>query len=248
MNALVRTKFLPSLLMVIFALSVSGCIGSGDSDSAKEDSDDNLTSGAAVGGGATTIPSFTPAPPVSLPSTPEPNLIAQAVVNVGVLSFEQINETYAVLTGMDPNRNEIRNLYEDLKTSLPINNDIKSFSATTQNAASKLAARYCFEAIRQDRETINGSGLRGRTFVAPGFNFGRTPAQLNDAERSLLVKAMLDNFWQRDPGEAPTQDDTEFQNLFLTLVNGEANNNTTTRNAAVGVCTAILSNANVLFM
>lgn len=237
-----KYRHLLLVLLCLACLNLSGCLNNagGGGDEAEEGSD---TVGAAPVQNPVNPAPATPVPP---PNTPDPQMIAAEVVNVGVLSFEQINSTFSVLTGMDPNQGSIRSLYEDVKSSLPLDNNIKNFSATTQTAAVKLAAQYCFEAIRQNRQTLENPAVRGRAFVAPGFNFNEAPSNVDASERAGLVKTILDNFWQRDPAGSANADDTEFENLFLLLVNGENNDNTTTRNAAVGVCTAILSNANVI--
>lgn len=240
-----RKKHLMITMLAIFTLSLSGCLNKSGGDVDRDaDEVDEAAATAPIG----TSPTPTPSTPPSLPPGPDPNEVAAAVVNVGVMNFDQINETFSVLTGMDPNRGTIRNIFEDVKTSMPLDNNIKSFSATTQTAVAKLAAQYCFEAIRNNRPTINDSGLSGRAFVSPGFNWNETPTNVSSMERADLVKTLLDNFWQRNPAGAANADDTEFVALFNMLVQGEDNTSTTTRNAGVGVCTAILSNANVIMM
>ncbi len=242
-----KNKQLFAMFITILSLSLGGCLAGSGGGGDEESSEDGVSQASQGNtGGTTPIP--TPTTPITPPPTPDPEVIAQAVVNVGVMNFDQINATFAVLTGMDPDRNNIRNMFEDVKTSLPLDNNVKNFSATAQSSVVKLAAEYCFEAIRNNRATINGSGLGGREFVASGFNFNQRPDQVDATERALLVKRILDNFWQRDPAAAPTADDSELENLYLLLVAGEDNNANSTRAAAVGICASALSNANVLMM
>lgn len=172
----------------------------------------------------------------------DPPAIVLEEVDVGVKNFEQVLETMGVLTGVDPNVNSVRNTYEDLKTQLPTNNDIKTFLPAHQVAVTKLAAEYC-------DELVDDSGLRGS--VWPGFNFGGTPAASLDANgRATVINQTIDRFWGVGTVEVTDRNaaQVELQVLIADLLQNEAENSTTTRTVVKGVCIATLATARVTLL
>ncbi len=174
------------------------------------------------------------------PGDPPPIVLEE--VDVGVKNFEQVRETMAVLTGVDPNTSSIRNTYEDLKTQLPTNNDIKTFLPAHQVAVTKLAAEYC-------DELVDSSALRGG--VWPGFNFGGTPTNsLNANGRATIINQTVDKFWGVGTIEVSDRNAAlvELQLLISDLLLNEDNNSTTTRTVVKGVCIATLASARVTLL
>jgi len=174
------------------------------------------------------------------PGDPPPIVLEE--VDVGVKNFEQVRETMAVLTGVNPNTNSIRNTYEDLKTQLPTNNDIKTFLPAHQVAVTKLAAEYC-------DELVDSSALRGG--IWPGFNFGGTPTNSLDANgRATVINQTIDKFWGVGTVEVTDRNAAlvELQLLISDLLLNEANNSTTTRTVVKGVCIATLASARVTLL
>ncbi|MFT6070658.1 MAG: hypothetical protein ACJAT2_001380 [Bacteriovoracaceae bacterium] len=170
-----------------------------------------------------------------------PNIVLEEV-DVGVKNFEQVLETMSVLTGVDANTNSISNTYEDLKTQLPTNNDIKTFLPAHQVAVTKLAAEYC-------DELVDDSNLRGS--VWPGFNFGGTPTNsLNPNGRAAVINQAIDKFWGLGTVSAADKNAAivELQILMADLIVGEANNSATTRTVVKGVCIATLATARVTLL
>jgi len=166
------------------------------------------------------VPAPTPAPPdVGNPGGIPPVVIQAQEIDVGVKNFEQINETMAFLTGVDPTIRDIERIYEELEDQLPGNNNIKSFLAANQVAITKLAAEYCDELVG------NGT-LRGQVWT--GLNFGNSPNQI------LRNRATSE---------------TEMLSLMNDLLVGEnLGNRDTTSKVMKGVCTAALASAEVSMM
>lgn len=178
-----------------------------------------------------------PADPVVDP----PNIVLEEV-DVGVKNFEQVLETMSVLTGVDANVNSVSNTYEDLKTQLPTNNDIKTFLPAHQVAVTKLAAEYC-------DELVDDNNLRGS--IWPGFNFGGTPTNsLNANGRANVINQAIDKFWGMGTVSAADKNAAivELQILVADLIANEANNSATTRTVVKGVCIATLATARVTLL
>jgi hypothetical protein len=200
------------------------------------------------GGGAPTAAAPAPGAP-EVASNP----IVQQVVNVGIKNFDQINATFSALTGVASSTNAIANEFNALRTSLPSNNDIRTFSGAVQTAAMKLASRYCQEAINNAAtrpNVIPGNLLRANNtpyLIADVFN--ATPAMVflvgNNAK---IAEFYIERFWNRDPAAEADADDAQLVQLINDLMAGEAATAAVTRNVLTGTCTAALANVNVLTM
>src|SRR4051812_18915145 len=82
--------------------------------------------------GAVRSPSSGGTPTPIMTNTPE--AINQMQVSVGIKNHEQILHTFAALTGVAASSDAIQTVYQDLKESLPTDNDIKVFLAPQQIA------------------------------------------------------------------------------------------------------------------
>lgn len=191
----------------------------------------------------TPVPTAVPTvPPVVDDPSPPPIVVQSAEIDVGVKNFEQINETMAVLTGVDPGTNAISNVYRDLEVQLPTDNSIKSFLSANQVAVTKLAAEYCHALV--DSGTL-------RAAVWPGFNFGGTPNSVlaNNTQKIQFIDQTLNQFWGMNVGGDRTASQLEMLSLMNDLLQGEnLGNNGTTRDTAKGICTAALASAQVTLM
>ncbi len=83
-------------------------------------------------------------PPPPLPDVEEPD--------IGIRSFSQLNDTMANVTGIDPNSNAVRDLYDELLGQLPATTDVMSFNTSHQVAIQRLATGYC-QALVDDNGT-----------------------------------------------------------------------------------------------
>lgn len=223
--------------------------------------------GGKGGGSSATSGSAGPVAVANSSDTPT-NLIAQQVTNVGVKNFDQINETFSVLTGVPPSEvagvtqinGQNQDGFDALKAALPLSNDLRTFSGPTQVAILKLAGRYCYRAIRDNPNSIQGGGLRTRQQVLPPNlmvggatiavnNLNQNPSQLFTPENNVKIASyFIQNFWKRDPAAQPNTDDAMYVQLITELATGEAATATSSLNVLVGVCSAVLANSNVFLL
>ncbi len=160
----------------------------------------------------------------------------------GIKSYEQINKTMSVLTGVRIDRSNIQNIYEDVLTQLPTDNTIDTFLAAHQVGVTKLAAEYC-------DTLVNDTTLRAN--VWPGFNFGATATNaFNSTGTQNFIVQTLNAFWGQGvdmSGRAPAS--IELQALVNELKVGEnLGASSTTRKIAKGVCITALASLNVTLL
>ena len=239
-NICKRQTFSLTILVAVLSLTFAGCLQSGKSGS---DNDELLlssdTSTGSTGGNTGTGGSTTGSSSGGSTGGPTPTPTLVPVTNVGMLNFEQINNTFSLLTNVPVTDGQIETRYEDVVGSLPSGNSLDGFNASVQSAVIKLAAEYC-------NEVVGSSARRGEVF--PGVNFGDSPSNFSAAERANVVRLMIERFWQRPAGTPANQDDADLVALMNDLLQGEDNVSASTRAAIIGTCAAALGNANVLFL
>jgi len=167
--------------------------------------------------------------------------IDEVFAGLGMRSFDQINETMAVVTGVNPTTAAIQTVYTTVRTQLPSSNDMKSFLASHQVGVSKLAVEYC-DAL------MTNAALRDQTVA--GFAFASAPNQAFAASgRSSLLSGLMNKFWGVDLADLPDTGEAtaELDSLITDLLAGEnMGSAVVTANVAKGVCTAVLSSASVM--
>lgn len=191
--------------------------------------------------------SFTRAPDPTLVISPTD--LAPAP-HIGVRTFDEINATFATVTGVDPNNVDVDMTYQELRQSLPAVEDVSTFLSSHQVAIAQLAIEYCNALIE--------SPQAGSYF--PGFNFNAAPGTaFGGSNRDLLVEPLIRNFVGNAASgpqlaAQPTYAEvyTEIAsfgggagrpaNLVDRLIAGGSN----TRAIAKGVCAATLGNAATL--
>ena len=105
--------------------------------------------------------------------------------HVGFRTFDEINATFAAVTGVDPNTMAVDMTYQELRQSLPAVEDINTFLSSHQVAVAQLAIEYC-------NALINDTTARASYF--PGFNFGAAPASaFGGASRDAFVDPLIAN-------------------------------------------------------
>jgi hypothetical protein len=184
-----------------------------------------------------------PMPPGHTPpsNTPEGDTKEEDIVSFGIRSFEQVNATMSVLTGVPITTANIVNVYSsDLSTQLPNDNNIKSFSAANQVAITKLAVEYC-DAL------FENATLRSQ--FMPGINATQTPAQVfNENNKNLIAKTFLDKFWGAGLDINPDVQ-ADVVALMNSLLQGKAQNNAAiTRGVLKGTCTAVLASGPTMML
>jgi hypothetical protein len=94
---------------------------------------------------------------------------------VGLRTFDEINATMAALTGVDPAsvvnddpNNDALKGFNTLKSQLPAEANISTFSASQQTAIASLAGRYCDKRV-DDQSIVDGKTAEQYFGVTAGF-------------------------------------------------------------------------------
>jgi hypothetical protein len=167
-------------------------------------------------------------------------LVVEIETKVGARNFEQINHTFAALTGVSPAEPQVKAAFLELKSQLPGANDVKSLSPAQISSITKLSANYCDVLVRDD-------ALRGQAFG--NFDFSR---QLNSAfsvtAKDNLARALIGNFWGEELETLPdiTENVAIISQLLTDMAQGKNNDTQATSAVAMGACTAVLASAPVI--
>jgi hypothetical protein len=174
--------------------------------------------------------------------------------HIGVRTFDEINATFAKVTGVDPNDPDVDMTFQELRQSLPAVEDVNTFLSSHQVAIAQLAIEYCNALIESPQAAS----------YFPGFQFNAAPATaFGGSNRDLLVQPLIRNFVGNGPTgpQIATQPDyaTIHQELATyaagggggagrpdNLVNRLIAGGSNTRSIAKGVCAATLGNAATL--
>lgn len=168
-------------------------------------------------------------------------VIHNTEVSEGIKSHEQIFYTMSALTGVPVTNNEVRNVYNQVSTSLPTDNDLKVFLPPHQLAITKLAAEFCNSLV--ENQTL-------RQAIWPNYSaFGSTVARgsLSAPNREIIIQGVVDAFWGGVISEDELYAAEEDLDLLISdlLVGENTADAAVTRNVIKGVCTVALSSAHV---
>ena len=190
---------------------------------------------------------------------------ARTAASVGVLNFEQIDATFSSITGMSRfNNADIRNAYNENFLGLPDSNNIKSFNAANTMAVFKLASQYC-------ASMVSNASARD-AFFSGIINMNQAPNSVlsNNTQKNAFVDGMIAKIWgsnvydnqMLNGYQAMTLDangnevmtnipgaKTELLGLVDDLLEDESlGSSATTRAVATGVCAAMLSSPQVIYL
>ncbi len=179
--------------------------------------------------------------------------------DVGIRTFDEINATFAAVTGVDPNQVDVDMTFQELRQSLPAVEDINTFLASHQVAIAQLAIEYC-------NALINDTTARNAYF--PEFNFGAPPRTAfsggvdedsTGSNRDLFVDPLIARIVGNSRNGPVIATQPRFATVYseLAAVAGDGNrpNNlidrllaggSNTEAIAKGVCAAALGNAATL--
>jgi len=145
--------------------------------------------------------SFSRAPAPTLVIT-ETDLVPAS--HIGMRTFDEINATYASVTGVDPKTLAVDMTFQELRQSLPAIEDVSTFLASHQVAIAQLAIQYCDALI---------DGPTAATYFA-GFDFNESnTTAFNGANRDLLVTPLITNI----VGNPPTGTQLASQPTYATV-------------------------------
>jgi hypothetical protein len=171
-------------------------------------------------------------------------IITNTEISEGIKSHEQIFFTMSALTGVPVTTTEVRNVYNQVATSLPTDNDLKVFLPPHQLAITKLAAEFC-------HVLVENTTLRAQIWSS--FNFRAIPSAVdglnNPQIRATVIAQVVQAFWGGVLTEAELYAAEDELDLLMTdMLAGETNDVTTSKNVIKGVCTAALSSAHVTLL
>jgi predicted small lipoprotein YifL len=124
---------------------------------------------------------FVRTPVVGVESVPT-DLPAQS--DIGVRTFEQLNQSMSRITGVATTNAGVRATYLQVQQQLPPVPGIENFLASHQTGVAQLAIKYC-------SEMVNDAALR-TSFFGAGLNVSASPAtQFAGAGKDILVVPLL---------------------------------------------------------
>jgi len=137
--------------------------------------------------------------------------------HVGFRTFDEINATFAAVTGVDPNTVAVDMTYQELRQSLPAVEDINTFLSSHQVAVAQLAIEYC-------NALINDTTARASYF--PGFNFGAAPATaFGGASRDAFVDPLIANIVGNSRTGPQLADQPSFATVYSELASAVGDGN-----------------------
>ena len=175
--------------------------------------------------------------------------------HIGIRTFDEINATYAEVTGVDPTTTAVDMKFRELRQSLPAVEDLSTFLSSHQVAIAQLAIQYCDAMIGSDANprpnldtmftgftwTNDDEFTTNRdSFVNPlidrimGTNLGSQPDRL---AIYIELAQYQDPTTAVDPNTGVSLDRPD--NLVDRLIDGGSN----TRSIGKGVCAAMLGTA-----
>jgi hypothetical protein len=175
--------------------------------------------------------------------------------HIGMRTFDEINATYAEVTGVNPTTTAVDMKFQELRQSLPAIEDMGTFLSSHQVAIAQLAIQYCDAMIGSDASPGPNLGT-----MFPGFTW--TSATEFSTNRDAFVDPLIDRIMGTNLGSQPArtilyeelasyQDPTPEvdpvtlvsldrpDNLVDRLIDGGSD----TRSIGKGVCAAMLGNA-----
>jgi hypothetical protein len=157
---------------------------------------------------------------------------------IGVRTFDAINQTFANITGVSPNNADVKETFTNVRQSLPAVSDFRAFLSSHQTSIAQLALQYC-------SVLIDDAGARASFF--PGVNFGSN--NLDAAGRLQIINPLID----KAIGNALSQPDGNDVRARLEVLTdelcGTAPNTcggTRTLDVSKALCGAALGNAATL--
>jgi hypothetical protein len=183
-------------------------------------------------------------PSGSTAQTPE-QVLNQAQVEVGMKNFEQINYSFADLTGVPVSNTQVNNTYAAVEATLPSENEVKILQSSNQVAITRLAAEYCNQLV------TNGTFTASRDAIFTAAIFTQLPGVV---DKQALANRTTNAFWgagiiaQSELDDARLELIALFDDIIAMEAAGTRNSTGTTNKAVRAVCTAALSSAYVTIM
>jgi Concanavalin A-like lectin/glucanases superfamily len=167
---------------------------------------------------------------------PSPPVDLDPASDIGVRTFEQLNQSMSRITGVPTTNSGVRSTYLQVQQQLPPVPNIQAFLASHQTGVAQLAIKYC--SVMVDTAST-------RTAFFPSLNVSAAPATQfgSAAGKDILLVPLLNNVFLQKSGvdlaSQPTdsQARTELSGLIDKLANKPGANSATVAKAA---CAAAL--------
>jgi hypothetical protein len=174
--------------------------------------------------------------------------------HIGLRTFDEINATYAEVTGVDPTTLSVDMTFQELRQSLPAVESVNTFLSSHQVAIAQLAIQYCDAMIG-----TAGSPGQNLALKFPGFDWNDNSEF--SSNRGAFVDPLIDRIMGTSIGSQPVRADV-YEELAsyqdpTSAVNAEGESldrpdnlvdrliagGSDTRSIGKGVCAAMLGNA-----
>ncbi len=184
------------------------------------------------------VHAFTEPPVVVTP----PALSTTAQPDLGIMTFERVNNGLARITGVKTTDAVVSALYNTSQQSMPSTPLIAAFVPSQQTAISQLANAYCSEMMASAtlRDAFFGTGLDGGLAAKASTFFGSS----GSAQRAVVINGLVNNAIGSNVNpQAASAVHGEVDALITRIPT--LNSNATVTQATVAACTAVLGSAAV---
>jgi len=178
--------------------------------------------------------------PPGTPVAPVPN--NTPVPDYGIATYERINNSFALVTGVPITDPVVQPLFESSQQSMPATPLIAGFIASQQTAVSALANAYCSELMASGtlRDAFFGTGLDSSLTASSSSFFGAS----GSGNRAIVINALANNAVGSNVSpQAASAVHSEVDALLTKIPT--INSAATVTQATVAVCTATLASAAV---
>ncbi|MDR2214977.1 MAG: hypothetical protein LBE59_03955 [Nevskiaceae bacterium] len=173
----------------------------------------------------------------AVPVTPTPADVA-GQPDIGVRTFEQINQTLSRITGVATTTPAVRTTYLQLQQQLPAIPDIQAFLASHQTAIAQMAIKYC-------SVMVDTPATRDQFFPGLNVSAGAAAQFATQAGKDILIQPLLQKAIGTGLATQPTdaQVSAELAALIDKLSSKPNANSATVAKAA---CAAVLGSGTTL--
>jgi hypothetical protein len=167
------------------------------------------------------------------PATPAPPANVPRPSDIGVRTFDAINETFSQITGVSKNTTSVRNTYLTVKQALPAAETFQAFLASHQTAVAQLAIAYCSAMVDNTAPNV------GARDVFYGRVIDMSSPLTNPTHRGYIIDPVLDRAMGTGLLSQPGRVDA-YNELDLLIDNTDTQANDTDNNPntyrALGLC------------
>jgi len=120
-----------------------------------------------------------------VPLAPPPPVDGDPVADIGVRTFEEIDATMSIITGVPRTQPDVRATYELVRQQMPNSDSLQGFLSSHQVGISQLAVEYC-------NALVSDTTLRANFFPGMNFNAPANAAYGTQAGRDLVINPIVD--------------------------------------------------------